>query len=432
MLTFKEWYYWLKELPLYFKWFPIVVLIRPITDQFYLLKEISPILSPLYWIGILTPIFCYWGIVKDRKLNLKAVDYLFMIFSVISLFSIIGYFFQSGASLYSLRGVLKFALIIYLYPFLRHFIKNKRDLIGIIQTVLYNTLQMFLFFLYTYFFGRKPGIQTRGIERIESNFADVTNFSFAAIIGIIIISYIIIIKVINKRKKKTFKLYGSFILVIIYSLFILFHVNHTASYGVFAAIITLFLLKQFSANKGIAISFASLIIFGYLFFGSYIIKNSIDPLISNEVLVMDGDKNEDQMFHGRMGRWKDMLSNFNNMGPFCYLFGAGYSNKPLTYNIYDKRKYSELLIGIGVHNDFLRIFFLSGLIGAIFFLFFLINLIRISLRLRPPESFLLQSLLAMQILYSLTVLPTMYTPLMYLTLSAYAYACLPIKYIRNT
>jgi hypothetical protein len=52
-MTFREWKKWFKELPWSCKWFVIFILIRPVTDNFYNLKEISPVYSPLYILGIL-------------------------------------------------------------------------------------------------------------------------------------------------------------------------------------------------------------------------------------------------------------------------------------------------------------------------------------------------------------------------------------------
>ena len=56
-MSFKEWREWYKSLHWTRQWFVILNLIRPITDNFYELKQVSIVLSPLYIIGGLTPIF---------------------------------------------------------------------------------------------------------------------------------------------------------------------------------------------------------------------------------------------------------------------------------------------------------------------------------------------------------------------------------------
>lgn len=55
-MSFQAWKKWLLALPWSFRWFAILVLLRPILDVFYFLKEISPAISPLYIVGTLTPI----------------------------------------------------------------------------------------------------------------------------------------------------------------------------------------------------------------------------------------------------------------------------------------------------------------------------------------------------------------------------------------
>src|SRR4249920_2644732 len=65
-MNFKEWKKWLGELPWSCKWFVLFILIRPVTDNFYNLKEISPLYSPLYILGILTPVFILLSFLSSR------------------------------------------------------------------------------------------------------------------------------------------------------------------------------------------------------------------------------------------------------------------------------------------------------------------------------------------------------------------------------
>src|SRR5262245_10118257 len=65
-MSFKEWRRWLKELPWSCKWFVLFILIRPVADNFYSLKEISPLYSPLYILGVLTPVFILLSFLSNR------------------------------------------------------------------------------------------------------------------------------------------------------------------------------------------------------------------------------------------------------------------------------------------------------------------------------------------------------------------------------
>ena len=55
---YQLWKNWYRQLHWTRKWFPIFVLIRPLVDNFFWLKEISPLLSPLTIVGVLTPLLC--------------------------------------------------------------------------------------------------------------------------------------------------------------------------------------------------------------------------------------------------------------------------------------------------------------------------------------------------------------------------------------
>src|SRR5690606_40353001 len=55
-MSFGAWRRWVAELPWALRWFVVLVLVRPLLDTLYFLKEISPFLSPLYIVGVLTPV----------------------------------------------------------------------------------------------------------------------------------------------------------------------------------------------------------------------------------------------------------------------------------------------------------------------------------------------------------------------------------------
>lgn len=66
-MKFNQWKIWLKSKPWILKWFILLVLIRPIIDNLYFLKDISPFLSPLYIAGVLTPLMVIYVLAKTKK-----------------------------------------------------------------------------------------------------------------------------------------------------------------------------------------------------------------------------------------------------------------------------------------------------------------------------------------------------------------------------
>ncbi|HXD93300.1 MAG TPA: hypothetical protein VNX01_08810, partial [Bacteroidia bacterium] len=87
-MTYKEWKYWLKSQPWHLRWFTVLVLIRPIVDNFYYLKNISPFLSPLYLVGIATPILCVYAIISFKRKDKSVFDFLFGIWTILILLSL--------------------------------------------------------------------------------------------------------------------------------------------------------------------------------------------------------------------------------------------------------------------------------------------------------------------------------------------------------
>ena len=87
-MEYKDWKNWIGSLPWYLKWFVILVLIRPIVDNFYYLKNISPVLSPLYFVGIATPILCTIALINYRKKDFSIFDLLYGIWGILMLVSL--------------------------------------------------------------------------------------------------------------------------------------------------------------------------------------------------------------------------------------------------------------------------------------------------------------------------------------------------------
>ena len=87
-MEYKDWKLWIGSLPWHLKWFVILVLIRPIVDNFYYLKNISPVLSPLYFVGITTPILCVIALINYRKKDYSVFDLLYGIWGLLMLISL--------------------------------------------------------------------------------------------------------------------------------------------------------------------------------------------------------------------------------------------------------------------------------------------------------------------------------------------------------
>ena len=136
LLTYSEWKSWLGRLPWMHKWFILLILFRPLIDAFYFLKEVSPFLSPLYLVGVATPVLAGYSIYKYPRPNYSRLDSYFGFYTLLIAISSIALLVSDSISMDALDSILKVLLPSFLYFFCRTFIRNRSDLHGILQTFL--------------------------------------------------------------------------------------------------------------------------------------------------------------------------------------------------------------------------------------------------------------------------------------------------------
>lgn len=409
MITFKQWRIWVKGTPWIFKWFIILLLIRPVADNFYYLKHVSPLLSPLYWIGVLTPVFALWAIFKQSSPK-SVLDNSFRNWSLIAFIaSFLLILSDSGLGL--IQNILKLTMPVYLYFFLRKFVTNRQNVDGLLTTFLYSCFIVYAILLYETFINPIRVEYSRGLERIQGSFADIMNYAIYLSFGLVVSMYFYI----NKRGNRSSL--NKLLLIIGITILGLLKIKHTTTIGVIIGISTIFLWFTFKKNKGYAIMFLLAGVIGFQLVKTQLIDETVNPLIERELEVLAGERAQTQMFHGRMSRWAHVWNEFLNSPVYAQLFGYTLTGR-----------YAYGIIGINVHNDFFRIMFFTGYIGFIFYISFLYRAyIKIS-KYNHSERFLGVAGLAVLSLYSVTTLPTLYAPMLYPVMIIFAYYALPEKY----
>ena len=410
-MTYKEWKYWLKSQPWHLRWFTVLVLIRPIVDNFYYLKNISPFLSPLYLVGIATPILCVYAIISFKRKDKSVFDFLFGLWTILILLSLTFMFINDPLSKTFLEYFLKLSMPVYLFFFLRLYIRSQKDLDGLLQTFLYSSLFVVGVFLFELIVNPIKVLKTRDLERIQGYYGDVMNYAIYLSQGFLIMCYFYF------RRKNTQPLsvrMRNLILVVILCIACLFKISHTATYGVFASIFLLFILFNLKTNKTAGfLLIIGISIIGY-FFGSEAIEKNVAPLLKTDVAVYEGKKANERLLHGRVGRWKDMLEQYTN-----FPIAVQFVGMPATL----KDSYAE--VSTGAHNDFVRILFFTGYIGLVVYLLtfgFLFSRLKY---LPPSTHFLALGTLAILILYSISTCPTLYAPMLYILYAVLGYLALP-------
>ena len=413
----------MKSLPLSMKWFTVLILIRPIVDLLYFLKEISVVISPLYIVGFLTPFLIIFSLFS-RKLppKYKSIlsDFNFWVWAVIVIFNL-GLHLLVEANFDTVGDTLRYLTPVLLFVYFRRFIYSKKQLEGILQTFLYSAAIPAALLAYELIF--EP-ISTQmitenrgGGARYQGGYADIMNYAIYASAAFLIKSYFFLQKV--KQKRTNLKKVIQLISVYAFCFTALIAIKQTASWGVLTALFALFILFNLGNRKGVVLLLISMPILIYL--GSRIYSSKVQPLIQKEVSVIEGEENVDRSFNGRMSRWKKYFEVWNDMPLISNLFGVNFSG----------HKLAPVMISGGMHSDYVRLLFLSGLIGLIFYLLFLFSLLKRVLSMQVPEQFLVMGAIGIVLLYSITTCPLNYAPFIYYIFPILAYASLPKNVLKK-
>lgn len=411
MLNFKEWKIWYNSKAFTTKWFVVLVLLRPIIDNFYFLKNVSPLLSPLYLVGVLTPLLVFHTFNKTKKGANSVIDSSFFLLTACTLLSTFMVFLYDPVSIEGLQFIVKLPMIIYLFYYCRRIVTSKEDLERLMQTFIYSTFFVVVILLYEVIVNPFKVEYSRGLERIQGNFADVTNYGFYATISFLCITYFFMKSKKTASSEQRFSwLLGS----VAFSALVLFKINHTASWGVFIALSVLFAFYTIRINKVGGLLFIFFVgVVGYVYFADTI-NAKIAPLIETDLMVLNGEKDEGRLFHGRMSRWDGMLDEFSNFSPAAQFLGM-----PMNF------EYSFHYIGTGSHNDFLRMLFFTGYIGLLAYIIFLINILIKVRYFETLQQYVVYGIAIVICLYSITTNPTFYAPVMYIALPIFAFVALP-------
>ncbi len=416
-MSFKNWKIWLKQLPLSLKWFAILILIRPLIDQFYFLKSISPFISPLYIVGFLSPLLLGLSFLSrrfPRKYKSFIIDFNFGLWGIlVGINLILLIFIKPGLG--TAASAFKLLTPIILFFYFRHFVKSKVNLIGILQTVYYSAFIPAILLFYELIFNPINAeylTDSRGGgERIQGGYADIMNYAIYISAALLIKGYFFIRN--SKINQNTINQWIGLLIVVMVCFLGLSGIKQTASWTVAGFLIALFLYFRMRSIKGLFI----LILFipVILFIGNKTYNDKIEPLVNKEIQVLDGEKDIERSFNGRMGRWIDYFEIWLEMPVGSNLVGVSTSGE----------KSAVGMTGGIVHNEFIRILFLSGILGLFLFLNFILMIFRRIRFLGRPERFLVVGALGTFVLFSISTTPLNYAPMAYYIFPIFAFAAMP-------
>jgi len=418
-MNFKAWLNWYRSLQISRKWFVILIIIRPLIDNFYELKETSVFASPLYIVGILTPLLVLFSFTSKNFSNEnKAVhDVLIKVFAFF-LFGNCIYFYFTQLSIIALGDVVKYTSPILLYFYARSFIRSKQDLDGVLFSCLIACIFPIGMLLYESLINpiaiEYISTGRGGGSRIRGAYADIMNYAVYIELFFIIISYWFLSNLYGKSKIKINAIHVAIALAFV--VFALSRIKHVSTWAVTLVVFLLLMIHNLRNVRGLifVVILSSII---SLFFAQSIYDSQIEPLIGKELKVIDGESETNHAFNGRMSRWERYFEIWEQMPMTNHFIGVTTANFPETDN----------MIGAGMHSDYVRLLFLTGFVGVGAYVLFILAVASRYTQLRMPEKFLLAATVSALLLWSVSTIPTLYAPLIYFTYPVFAYALLPKK-----
>lgn len=421
-MTYKNWKIWLKRLPFSMKWFVILILVRPIVDAFYFLKDISPFISPLYIVGILTPLLIIISFLSrdfPRRYKSLIADFSFGAWSVIVIFNLL-ILLSTYFDFDTITDVLKYSTPLFLFYYVRHFVGSKVHLIGLLQSFYYSAFIPSALLIYEItiepinpeYLSESRG----GGARIQGAYADIMNYAIY-ITGALIVRCYFFLRSVRAKKVTRAKIINLSVVIII--CFVgLIGIKQTSSWVVATFLISLFLMFNLNNKKGvIAVMFILPIA---ILIGLSTFESKIEPLITKEYSVIEGDARLESSFNGRMSRWIKYFEIWSDMPISSNLMGTSLSGHEKVPN----------MLGGGMHSDFVRVIFLTGIIGFSLYLMFFMFIGNRVKKVSFPDKFLIWGAIGSVLLYSISTTPLLYAPLIYCLFPVFAYASLP-KLILN-
>lgn len=406
-MRFRDWKLWFKTSPIVLKWFIVVILFRPLIDGLWDVKVFS--VSPLEILGVLV-YFCivFSLFINKRKLKyFSSLDIFISIFSYLLLINLIFILFFEPTML-TLGTVLKFYLPFFLYLYLRKISISSIDFIGILQTSLIASVIPFGIFVYELLTGGINPQYYKDIVILRGIYADMFYYSITLFLALII-TFHFYLKNLKKRKNIYSKL---LVLIISIGVIMLLKIDHKLSNIVFG-ILLLIIIKTSLRYSNILTKL--LIITTVVFVlseGLYVINQFYIATVQTELNIFSGEVDIRRAFHGRASRWERYFDNWSMLNPVYQIFGIGLSNI----------NRAGIMVSGGMHSDYVRILFGTGVFGLSVYLIFLTKLFFYRVKNEYALNQFIVLITTLVILFSVTSMPINYQPLMYIFIVTIVYA----------
>jgi hypothetical protein len=371
----------------------LVIFVFPMFAATWEMKKSSGF-SPLQLLGLLVFAFGFMSIIRKKSTapNLIFTFYLFLFLLVSNLLLVFGYEGTIAQFGDTIRTILPFLLFFY---FRKH-INSMLDLEGFLITFLIASIFPIGTLYYEILFDPIREVyntESRGGGlRLSGFYADLFGYMSHLICGFISYCYFYI-KNIDKRKKSFVFSNLGFLVVLLICLVGIYNLRHQASWTVSLALLLIFV--HFIRKK---VSFFQLMVFLFIMLGVgfYFYTEIFSTLFAKDINVYQGNAKDSAALNGRVYIWKKYYAFWENFGVIAQWLGSGIA----------QHEKSRVMMGGGMHNDYVRLFFSTGIIGLLCYLSFLFYLLKNTLKIKMAEmKYLMLGSVMVIIMYSISSLP---------------------------
>jgi hypothetical protein len=384
---------WFKTRPLNFTWMLVVIIVFPFFAATWEMKKSSGF-SPLQLLGLLVFVFGIMSTLRKKgsSPNLIFTFYLFLFLFFTNLLLVLGY--EGSVSQFgdTIRAILPFVLLFY---FRKH-INSIIDLEGFLITFLIASVFPIATLYYEILFNPIREVYNTdsrgGGLRLSGFYADLFGYMSHLICGFIAYCYFYI-KNINKKKKHFVFSNLGFVVVLIICLVGIYNLRHQASWAVS---LTLLLMFVYFIRKKVSVLQLFVFVLIMLGVGVYFYLEIFEVLYAKDINVYQGGAKDTAALNGRVWIWKRYFAYWEDFNVLAQWLGSGIA----------QHEKSTVMISGGMHNDYVRFFFTTGIVGILCYLSFLFYLVRNALKIRVVECrYLMLGTIIVVVLYGISSLP---------------------------
>ncbi|MCD2257644.1 O-antigen ligase family protein [Psychroserpens luteolus] len=384
---------WFTTRSINLKWMLLAILVFPFFAATWEMKKAAGF-SPLQVLGLLVFAFAFMSVIRKKTSAPKLIFtfYIFIFLLIINLLFVLG--MEQSVSQFgdTIRTILPFLLFFYF----RKFINNLVDLEGFLITFLIASVFPIATLYYEILFDPIREVyntESRGGGlRLSGFYADLFGYMSHLICGFICYCYFYI-KRINKKKKHFVFTNIGFLIVLLICLIGIYNLRHQASWAV--SLVLIFMFVYFIRKK---VSAFQLIIFLGIMIGVgfYFYTEIFSTLFAKDIQVYEGDAKDTAALNGRVWIWKRYYAYWENFNVLSQWLGSGFA----------QHEKSKIMMGGGMHNDYVRLFFSTGILGILCYISFLLYLIKNAVKIKISElKYLMLGAIVVIIMYSISSLP---------------------------